>query len=59
MRLTWQIQKRRESTHAKSLTSQGPFDLNENSTVYPLVQKHRLNRSASKTDKNGLRLFNF
>jgi hypothetical protein len=59
MRISWQIQKRRNSTRSKSLISAWAIFLNEDITVHHLVRKHSHERYANKTDTYNLSLFNY
>lgn len=58
MRLSWEIQKRRKTNRSKSLLSAWAIYLNEDITVFHLVQKHSNGRSNSKLQTNNLSLFN-
>ena len=57
MRLSWQIQKRRQSSRSKSLFAAWAIYLNEDITVYHLVKKHSHERYANKVEAANLTLF--
>lgn len=56
MRLSWQIQKSRKYNRSKSLLAEWSIYLNEDSTVFHLVQKHSGTKNSSVT-LNNLTLF--
>ncbi|MFT4155175.1 hypothetical protein [Parafilimonas sp.] len=58
MRLSWQIQRRRRYNRSKSLISAWAIYLNEDITVYHLVQKHSGNREINYNKAASLTLFN-
>ncbi|MGN6210978.1 hypothetical protein [Parafilimonas sp.] len=58
MRLSWQIQRRRHYNRSKSLISAWAIYLNEDITVFHLVQKHGGNRGINYSKAASLTLFN-
>jgi len=58
MRMSWQIQKRRNYNRSKSLMSAWAIYLNEDITVFHLVRKHSHERYTNKVEPNTLSLFN-
>lgn len=56
MRLSWQIQKRRKYNRSKSLIAAWSIYLNEDITVFHLVQKHSGTKNNS-VPMNNLTLF--
>lgn len=57
MRMSRQIQKRKNTTRSKSLQSAWAITSNEDITVYYLVKKHSNNNAKHKMDSNNLTLF--
>jgi type II secretory pathway component PulK len=57
MHLSWEVQKRRKSSRSKSLLAAWAIFLNEDITVYWLVQKHSTTRR-DKVPTANLTLFN-
>lgn len=58
MRMSWEIQRRRKSSHYRSLCSAWAIFLNEDITVYHLVKKHSPERYANRVEAGQLTLFN-
>ena len=58
MRLSWQIQRRRKYNRSKSLITAWAIYLNEDITVYHLVQKHSGTREINYSKAASLTLFN-
>lgn len=58
MRISWQIQKRRNCSRSKSLISAWAILLNEDITVFHLVKKHSHDRYSNKVEPTTLSLFN-
>ncbi|MBO9684267.1 MAG: hypothetical protein J7502_16645 [Flavisolibacter sp.] len=58
MRLSWEIQKRRKSNRSRSLVAAWAIYLNEDITVYHLVQKHSNGRPVNPLASQHLTLFN-
>ena len=58
MRLSWKIQKRRKSNRSKSLLAAWAIFLNDDITVYYLVQKHSHKNYPNKVQPERLTLFN-
>lgn len=58
MRMSWEIQKRRKTTRSKSLFAAWAIFLNEDITVFHLVQKHSNGKAANTRNTGSLRLFN-
>ena len=59
MRLSSQIQRRRKSTRSKALLSAWAIFLNEDITVYHLVEKHNHPRGVNKVNPQSLTLFTY
>ncbi len=59
MRLSWQIQHRRKSTRSKALFSAWAIFLNEDLTVFHLVEKHSHNKGINKVNPQALTLFTY
>jgi hypothetical protein len=59
MRLSWQIQRRRHSTRSKALFSAWAIFLNEDITVYHLVEKHSHTHYPKKAKPQSLTLFTY
>lgn len=57
MRLSWQIQKRRNSTRSKSLQSAWAIFQNEDITVFHLVRRYSHDRYPNKVQEQSLALF--
>jgi len=57
MRLSWQIQKRKNCTRSKSLQSAWAILLNEDLTVFYLVKRHSHEKYPNKTKPQELSLF--
>jgi hypothetical protein len=58
MRLSWEVQKRRKSSRSKSLLAAWAIFLNEDITVYWLVQKHSTINRRDRVPTGNLTLFN-
>ena len=58
MRLSWEIQKRRKSNRSKSLFAAWAIFLNEDITVFHLVQKHGNGKPVNYRATANLTLFN-
>jgi hypothetical protein len=58
MRLSWEVQKRRKSSRSKSLLAAWAIFLNEDITVYWLVQKHSTITRRDRVPTGNLTLFN-
>ena len=58
MRLSWEVQKHRKSNRSKALLSAWTIFLNEDITIYYLVQKHSTAQNAGKVKSQHLTLFN-
>jgi len=58
MRLSWEIQRRRNSTRSKSLLSAWAIYLNEDITVFHLTRKHSHQHYKNNVQPSGLTLFN-
>ena len=58
MRMSWEIQRHRNSNRSKSLRSAWAIFLNEDITVYHLVRKHSPERYAKRVEAGHLTLFN-
>ena len=58
MRLSWEIQKRRKSNRSKSLFAAWAIFLNEDITVFHLVQKHSNGKPVNYRATANLTLFN-
>jgi len=59
MRLSWEIQRRRKTNRSKSLFAAWAIYLNEDITVYHLVQKHSHENTRSKPQTAHLTLFDY
>ena len=59
MRLSWEIQRRRKSNRSKSLFAAWAIFLNEDITVFHLVQKHSPQETRTKPQHGHLTLFNY
>lgn len=57
MTMSWEIQKRKNTTRSKSLQSAWAITSNEDITVYYLVKKHSNHNAKHKVDSNNLTLF--
>jgi hypothetical protein len=57
MRLSWEIQKRKNRTRSKALLAAWAIFLNEDITVYHLTRKHSHERYANKVHPDHLTLF--
>lgn len=57
MRMSWQIQKRKNTSRSKSLQSAWAITSNEDITVYYLVKKHSNHNAKHKVDSSNLTLF--
>lgn len=58
MKISWQIQKRKQLSRSKSLISAWAITQNEDITVFYLVRKHSSQHSKKVIDTNILTLFN-
>lgn len=58
MRLSWEIQKKRNSNRSKSLFAAWSIFLNEDITVFYLLQKHSHEHYRNKVQSHHLTLFN-
>lgn len=58
MHLSWEVQKRRKSSRSKSLLAAWAIFLNEDITVYWLVQKHSTTTRRAAVPTANLTLFN-
>ena len=59
MRLSWEIQRRRKSNRSKSLLAAWAIFLNEDITVFHLVEKHSRQENRTKPQPVHLTLFNY
>jgi hypothetical protein len=59
MRLSWQIQKRRHTDRSKSLFAAWAIFLNEDVTVWHLVEKHSKGRQLKPQTASKFTLFTF
>ncbi|HMR83670.1 MAG TPA: hypothetical protein PKE30_11080 [Niabella sp.] len=57
MRLSWQIQKRKKYSRSKALISAWAIYLNEDITVFHLVQKHSHQHYRNNAEPFNLKLF--
>jgi hypothetical protein len=57
MRLSWEIQKRKNRNRSKALVAAWAIFLNEDITVFHLTRKHSHERYANKTQPEHLTLF--
>jgi len=58
MRLSWEVQRRKGTTRARSLTAAWAIMVNEDITIGHLVRKHSRSYYANKVQPSELALFN-
>lgn len=59
MRLSWEIQRSRKSSRSRSLLAAWAIFLNEDITVFHLVQKHSHEKGRNRVAAVNLTLFNY